>query len=108
MARPNYGFQKRQKQIAKQKKKEAKRLRKLEGASEPSDELAESPEELDAAQARKLAETVDEVKQGMSDLPEGSAVYQLGADLLMNLHARTTEESLELAEGFLEQARQQK
>jgi hypothetical protein len=31
MAKPNYAFEKRQKELAKKKKKEEKRLRKLEG-----------------------------------------------------------------------------
>jgi hypothetical protein len=36
MAKPNYNFEKRQREIAKKKKQEEKRRRKLEKAPEPS------------------------------------------------------------------------
>lgn len=46
MARVNYGFEKRQKEIAKQKKKEAKMKKKLERkASKDSPETDQVPEE---------------------------------------------------------------
>lgn len=38
MARQNYGYEKRQKELAKQKKQEAKRQRKLEKKNEPQDQ----------------------------------------------------------------------
>lgn len=45
MARkPNYGFEKRQKEIAKKAKKEEKKKRKLEDTPE-SDEVSENPAE---------------------------------------------------------------
>lgn len=43
MARPNYGFQKRQKEIAKQQKREAKALRKKERAASQDEALPDSP-----------------------------------------------------------------
>lgn len=46
MARVNYGFEKRQKEIAKQKKKEAKLKKKLERKNVREDpEAAQAPEE---------------------------------------------------------------
>ena len=45
MAKPNYDFAKRQKELAKKAKKEEKRLRKLAAGETPSDEdAAESPD----------------------------------------------------------------
>jgi len=45
LAKPNFNFQKRQREIAKQKKNEEKRLRKLEkGAAKPEDSQAEQPQ----------------------------------------------------------------
>ena len=41
MAKPNYQFQKRQKDLAKQAKKEEKRLRKLNKANAPAEEEPE-------------------------------------------------------------------
>ena len=47
MAKPNYDFAKRQKELAKKAKKEEKRLRKLAAGETPSDEdAAESPDAL--------------------------------------------------------------
>lgn len=40
--KPNYGFEKRQKELAKKAKKEEKRQRKLAEKEEPSDENAAS------------------------------------------------------------------
>ena len=37
MAKPNYNFQKRQKELARQKKQEEKKQRKLEKAARPED-----------------------------------------------------------------------
>lgn len=42
MARQNYGYEKRQKELAKQKKQEAKRQRKLEKKNEPQDQDPEA------------------------------------------------------------------
>ena len=39
MAKPNYSFEKRQKEIAKKKKKEAKRLQKLKANETPSEDV---------------------------------------------------------------------
>ena len=39
MPKPNYGFQKRQKELAKQQKREAKAQRRQERAAETSDKL---------------------------------------------------------------------
>ena len=46
MARPNYGFQKRQKELAKQQKREAKAQRKRERAAGQEEEV--SPPDLPA------------------------------------------------------------
>lgn len=44
MAQPNYGFAKRQRELAKKQKKEEKRLRKLAGQAEtPDDSKMEGP-----------------------------------------------------------------
>lgn len=47
MAKPNYQFEKRQRDLAKKKKQEEKRLRKLAGKSLPGDD---SPEATEAEQ----------------------------------------------------------
>jgi hypothetical protein len=46
LAKPNYQYEKRQKDLAKKKKQEEKRLRKLEKATVPA---AESPDQTPAA-----------------------------------------------------------
>jgi hypothetical protein len=38
MAKPNYSFEKRRKELERKSKKEAKRRQKLEGGSQPTDE----------------------------------------------------------------------
>jgi len=44
MAKPNYTFEKRQKELAKKRKKEEKRLRKASSANElPTDDMPQSP-----------------------------------------------------------------
>lgn len=50
LARQNYGYEKRQKEIAKQKKKEAKRQRKLEKNAAPSEETGEQIPEAEPAE----------------------------------------------------------
>lgn len=40
MAKPNYSFEKRQRELAKKKKKEQKLARKASGKEEPSNEVA--------------------------------------------------------------------
>ena len=46
MAKPNYQFQKRQKELQKKKKMEEKRLRKLaKGADQPGENLGQTPEQ---------------------------------------------------------------
>ena len=47
MAKPNYQFEKRQRDLAKRKKQEEKRLRKLAGKAQPGDD---SPEATAAGQ----------------------------------------------------------
>ncbi len=47
MAKPNYQFEKRQKELAKKKKKEEKLARKQAGTPEPADESG-APEEKPA------------------------------------------------------------
>lgn len=42
MAKPNYQFEKRQRDLAKKKKKEEKRLRKLAGKDQPEDGTPEA------------------------------------------------------------------
>lgn len=45
MGKPNFNFQKRQREIAKQKKNEEKRQRKLEkNAEKPADDQVQAPE----------------------------------------------------------------
>ncbi|MDF7807257.1 hypothetical protein P4E94_07405 [Pontiellaceae bacterium B12219] len=44
MAKPNYSYEKRQKEIAKKKKKEAKRLRKQGGTDSSEQETPKQPE----------------------------------------------------------------
>ena len=56
MGRPNYSFQKRQKELEKKKKKEAKRLRKLE---KKNAEAAEGVEVLDGVAVEAGAEAVE-------------------------------------------------
>ncbi len=48
MAKPNYQFEKRQKELEKKRKQEEKRLRKI---AEKGTEEGESPDQPDAAQA---------------------------------------------------------
>ena len=43
MAKPNYQFEKRRREMDKKRKKEEKRLRKLAGHPDPSDEAADNP-----------------------------------------------------------------
>ena len=43
MAKPNYAFEKRQKEIAKKKKKEEKRLQKLKDPDQKYDEQTQEP-----------------------------------------------------------------
>ncbi len=43
MAKPNYQFEKRRREMDKKRKKEEKRLRKLAGHPDPEDEAAENP-----------------------------------------------------------------
>jgi hypothetical protein len=45
LARTNYSYEKRQKELKKQKKKEEKRLRKLEKKNPPVDESEDIPEQ---------------------------------------------------------------
>lgn len=52
MAKPNHQFEKRQRELAKQKKKEEKRLRKLEKTTDGSDDIVDGDVE---------GETVDDV-----------------------------------------------
>ena len=53
MARQNYGFEKRQKELARKKKKEEKRLRKLERTPDQPDDTArdEAPDGVDEGPA---------------------------------------------------------
>ena len=44
MAKPNYAFEKRQKELAKKKKKEEKRLKRIEGHNQPQDAIFSAPE----------------------------------------------------------------
>jgi hypothetical protein len=89
LAKPNYGFQKRQREISKQKKKEEKRKRKLE-----KDEAGDSAERFETA--------IADIEAALADLEAGSELYLLGTQLVANLKESHDELSLELAEGFLE------
>ena len=61
MARPNYSYEKRQKELAKQKKNEEKRLRKMakrqEGEATDEVELSETGEPAEAGEAAESSET---------------------------------------------------
>jgi hypothetical protein len=46
--KPNYGFQKRQKELAKQQKREAKAQRRLERAEDPADAIPTEPSDSPA------------------------------------------------------------
>jgi len=59
MAKPNYSYEKRQKELARQKKQEEKRLRKLEKRNAPADD--EASESVDAVAE---GEAVDAVASG--------------------------------------------
>ena len=54
MAKPNYQYEKRQKDLAKKKKQEEKRLRKLEKNTAPS---ADNPEQAPPAVAPEAGKT---------------------------------------------------
>ena len=56
MARPHFKFEKRQKELAKQKKAEEKRLRKLEKRSETDSEESPEPVADDASAEQHLPE----------------------------------------------------
>ena len=58
MAKPNFSFQKRQKELARQKKQEEKRQRKLEKAGRPED--AEGPVAEGSPQEQGTAPTNEE------------------------------------------------
>ena len=47
MAKPNYAFQKRQRDLAKKQKKEAKRQRKAEAVETPPEATAEAAPQVD-------------------------------------------------------------
>ncbi len=47
MAKPNYAYAKRQRELAKKKKQEDKRLRKIESHSQNSDEVLDGQEETE-------------------------------------------------------------
>jgi len=49
MAKPNYGFAKRQRELAKKQKKEEKRLRKLAGQDEVPEEDKAAPDTGESA-----------------------------------------------------------
>ena len=51
MAKPNYAFEKRQRDLAKKKKKEEKRLRKAEAKSEQTEENPSEPSQQPGADA---------------------------------------------------------
>jgi len=57
MGKPNFNFQKRQREIAKQKKNEEKRQRKLEkNAEKPAEGQAPSPDQPPVAEQEKKDE----------------------------------------------------
>jgi hypothetical protein len=49
MAKPNYAFAKRQRDLAKKQKKEEKRLRKAAASEEQAEELPRAPDQDDKA-----------------------------------------------------------
>jgi hypothetical protein len=91
MARPNYGFQKRQKELKKQKKKEQKLQQKL-----ADDSL--SPEET----AAELDDAVQEMRDALEAMDKNSQLYTMGCNILASLDTEDREVSLDLVEGFLE------
>lgn len=60
MARPNYSYEKRQKELARQKKQEEKRLRKLEKRNGPADgEVIEGVEAVAEGEAVDAVDTIE-------------------------------------------------
>lgn len=92
MAKPNYGFQKRQKELLKQKKKAEKMRKKQESPSETGE----------AGDQLQLAEMIEDVKARLRTMDETSELHGLGTGLLENLPHHPEEVSLELARAFLE------
>lgn len=96
MARPNYGFKKRQKEIAKQKKKEAKLKRKQEGVEEaPPEEKRDGPD---------LDEVLDKVKSRLSQIKDDGDLKQLGEAVLAGADDLPEETTIQLAIAFLDRA----
>lgn len=66
MARPNFKYEKRQKELAKQKKQEEKRLRKLEKRNKGDEEESVETADIDNAEGGSDTSVDDETS------PEGS------------------------------------
>lgn len=92
MAKPNYGYIKRQKQLKKQKKKELKaRKRQEEGGAEFEGQDS-------------LAEALEEVKRHMASMDPESELYPLGENILQNQEVFPQEILFDMAQDFLERA----
>ena len=75
MAKPNYSFQKRQRELAKKQKKEQKMQQKLAGKAKPDEGLTPTPGEDEARTADDLpsrcpAEVVQLQTSGRNELDE--------------------------------------
>ena len=70
MARPNYSYAKRQRELAKKKKQEDKRLKKLESHLHPSDnpEGLEEGELLDDGEGDEEDEATEDLEAQKNDL----------------------------------------
>ncbi|RLL51867.1 hypothetical protein D8Y20_08230 [Mariprofundus sp. EBB-1] len=64
MARANFKFEKRQKELAKQKKNEEKRLRKLEKRNEDGSEVSVDTEVTEVVVEKTEAEKLEEFLNG--------------------------------------------
>jgi len=92
MARQNYGYIKRQKQLQKQKKKEQKLEKRKEGGA------------LSSSEEGTLSLVVAEVRAAMEGLDRDDEIYKLGEHILGSLSDLPEEVCLDLARGFLDRA----
>ena len=67
MAKPNYGFEKRQRDLAKKRKQEEKRQRKLAGKTPAPDSSTEEPATTPGPQTATLDDSADPASRPESD-----------------------------------------
>ena len=93
MAKPNYGYLKRQKQLKKQKKKELKARKRQEG-----DTVEQEPMEG----VEGLDEALLEIKEHMAGLEPDSELRTLAEHILQNQEVFPPEIINDMAQDFLE------